>query len=73
VNIKAENANDLDFESLFQSDLPPETKQLEEDDKKFERDSAKEKDYSVSCSIVNQQQIRYKAEDILKKVRNFVP
>ena len=64
IHTKMENVEEIDFNTLFESDLPPESKQLIEDSKKDEREVQKDKD--VKKIIKN-------VEEKYRKVLNMVP
>jgi len=65
ITLKYDNANQVDFEKLFQGNLPPEARELEDYVNKF-----KDKDTSKDKDILK---FKKNADDKLKRVRNLVP
>ena len=65
VSTRQENPNQLNFEELFQENLPPEARDLDDYVKKF-----KDKDTSKDKEI---EKYKRNAEEKLRRVRNLVP
>ena len=65
VHTKPENPNGLNFQELYQENLPPEAKELDDYVKKF-----KDKDTSKDKEI---QKYQNNAREKLRRVQNLVP
>lgn len=65
VPVKSENPNGLNFQELYQENLPPEAKELDDYVKKF-----KDKDTSKDKEILKYQN---NAREKLRRVQNLVP
>ena len=70
VHLKLENPNNINFEKMFQGDLPPQAKQLEDFVNKFkDKDTSKDKDIQKYKKVIFQldfqKEIKYTNEFIL--------